>query len=314
MATKVHDHKTPKKQFVTNYPPLLIDSSKQKQNEQGNTEIQFIVIFTPNLKLFIMKKLLLSAALFAGILSTSFAQITLPPVQIPAITGGTVIPLFQGVGGNYMVEGQLLPRVIGSLTSADIEATLTGSTNLTYANDLAIVVTSGPDLQTATVLLQIGGFSNFTANKIDWPCAPACDTNVIGTVVSGSVTFPGIDFASSQNVIWLANGYVNANPATNTGAWDLASLTLGGISFGNVSIESNVPVSAVAYPNPASDVLNVIVEGEEVVSVAVIAMDGKVVSNNQGSTALVADLTAGMYIYEARTASGAIIRNTFVKK
>jgi hypothetical protein len=82
----------------------------------------------------------------------------------------------------------------------------------------------------------------------------------------------------------------------------------------SASIESNTPVSAVAYPNPTSDVLNITVEGDEVVSVAVIAMDGKVVSNNQGSTALVADLTAGMYIYEARTASGAIIRNTFMKK
>lgn len=82
----------------------------------------------------------------------------------------------------------------------------------------------------------------------------------------------------------------------------------------SASIESNTPVSAVAYPNPASDVLNIAVEGDEVVSVAVISLDGKVVSSIEGSTALVNDLTAGMYIYEARTASGAIIRNTFMKK
>jgi len=82
----------------------------------------------------------------------------------------------------------------------------------------------------------------------------------------------------------------------------------------SASIEANNQLSAVAYPNPASDVLNITVDGDEVVSVAIIAMDGKVVSNNQGSTALVADLSAGMYIYEARTASGAIIRSTFMKK
>lgn len=82
----------------------------------------------------------------------------------------------------------------------------------------------------------------------------------------------------------------------------------------SASMESNTPVSAVAYPNPASDVLNVAVEGDEVVAVSVVSMDGKVVSTTEGSTALVADLTAGMYIYEARTASGAVIRNTFMKK
>jgi hypothetical protein len=83
---------------------------------------------------------------------------------------------------------------------------------------------------------------------------------------------------------------------------------------GLANVTANEALNAVAYPNPASDVLNISVAGDEVVAIAVIAMDGKIVSNNQGSTALVADLTAGMYIYEATTASGAVIRNTFVKK
>lgn len=263
-----------------------------------------------------MKKLLLSAALFATTLSASFAQITLPPFESGSMTGAVIYPVFQGVSGNLEVEGLLLPKVTGDFSSATINATLTASTLETYANDFTILVTTNGNPQSGDdVLLQIGGFSNFSANKIDWPCAPDCDSEDIGTIVSGTVTFTALDFSSTSYVIWITNGWANANPATNTGEWDVEELTFGGtLNFGNVSIESNVPVSAVAYPNPASDVLNVAVEGDEVVAVSVVSMDGKVVSTTEGSTALVADLTAGMYIYEARTASGAVIRNTFMKK
>jgi hypothetical protein len=265
-----------------------------------------------------MKKLLLSAALFAVTLSASFAQITLPAFQTPSMTGGAPIPVFQGMAGSMSVQGSAIPKVTGTFNSAAVNATLTASTLETYANDLTILVTTNPTpAAAADVLLQIGGFSNFSTNKIAWGCEPACDSETIGTLVSGNVNFTGLDFTNSTYVIWLVNGWANGqngNPSTNTGEWSVTSMTFGGIALGNVSIESNAPVSSVAYPNPASDVLNIAVEGEEVVSVAVIAMDGKVVSTTEGSTALVADLTAGMYIYEARTASGAVIRNTFVKK
>jgi hypothetical protein len=262
-----------------------------------------------------MKKLLLSAALFAVTLSASFAQITLPAFQTGSMTGGVIIPIFQGMSGSMSVEGMAIPKVTGTFNSAAVNATLTASSLETYANDLTIVVTTNPTPAAgADVILQVGGFSNFSANKIDWTCIGNCDTEEIGTLLDATASFAGLDFTNSTYVIWLVNGWANGNPATNTGEWSVTSMTFGGITLGNVSIESNAPVSAVAYPNPASDVLNIAVEGEEVVSVAVIAMDGKVVSTTEGSTALVADLTAGMYIYEARTASGAVIRNTFVKK
>jgi hypothetical protein len=86
------------------------------------------------------------------------------------------------------------------------------------------------------------------------------------------------------------------------------------ITNATAGIENNIEFIATAYPNPATDVLNVKVDGEEVVSIQLIAMDGKVVSTTESATANVAELTAGMYIYEATTASGAVIRNTFVKK
>jgi hypothetical protein len=71
--------------------------------------------------------------------------------------------------------------------------------------------------------------------------------------------------------------------------------------------------NAIAFPNPATDILNVLVDGEEVVSVSIISVDGKVISSVDDSVAQVTELTAGVYFYEARTSSGAVIRNTFVK-
>ena len=70
---------------------------------------------------------------------------------------------------------------------------------------------------------------------------------------------------------------------------------------------------ALAYPNPATDFLNILVESDDVVAVTIISVEGKVISSFEGSVAQVADLTSGVYFYEARTSSGAVIRNTFVK-
>lgn len=261
-----------------------------------------------------MKKLLLSVALLATFVGTTSAQVTLNGIAIPSITGGTVIPVFQGSAGTYQVQGQLLPKVEGSLTSATIDASLTASVNLTYASDLTILVTSTSNIQTAEVLLQIGGFSNFSDNKVNWPCSPDCDTNVVGTLLSGTAEFAALDFSGSEYVIWIGNGYVDANPPTNSGSWNITSLTFTGIELSSSSIVSNAPVSAYAFPNPATSELNVSVEGQEVVSVSLISMDGKIVSTVNGSVAQVADLTAGMYIYEATTAAGLVVRNTFIKK
>jgi len=265
-----------------------------------------------------MKKLLLSAALFAVSLSTSFAQITLPAFQTPVMTGAVVLPVFQGMSGNMSVEGTAIPKVTGTFSSATIDATLTLSTLETYANDFTILVTSTPDLATATVLLQVGGFSTFSNNKVNWTCTGDCDTNTIGTPLDATASFAALDFTNSTSVVWFVNGWANGqagSPSTNTGQWNIESLTLGGtLALGNVSIEENKELTAVAYPNPATDKLNITVEGDEVLSVSVLSVDGKIISTVEGSIAQVADLTAGVYIYEARTASGAVVRNSFVKK
>lgn len=84
-----------------------------------------------------------------------------------------------------------------------------------------------------------------------------------------------------------------------------------GVVLGNDEITTS-PV--LAYPNPAIDVLNISMEGQEITSVSILSLDGKIVTKVQGAVAQVATLSPGMYIYEATTASGTVVRNNFMKK
>ncbi len=77
-------------------------------------------------------------------------------------------------------------------------------------------------------------------------------------------------------------------------------------------VNENV-ISAKVYPNPANDVLNISIN-EEIESVSIVTLDGKVVATSTGSTVNVAELTSGMYIYEITTANGNVARDTFMKK
>jgi hypothetical protein len=261
-----------------------------------------------------MKKTLLSFFFGAAFVVSSVAQITVPgPIPFNDITGGTVSPIFQGTAGTVPD----VPVISGSLTSVGVDAILTASTGDTYANDLMILVTATGDITDATgYLLQVGGFGNFVpANKHAWGCEPACDTDAANTAVTGTVSaFAAMNFTGSTMVIWLANGYVNANPPTNTGSWTINSISFGGVTLG-VGLEENT-ISSKVYPNPAENTLNVEIS-EELSSVNVISLDGKIVVSQvmNGSTSVdVANLNSGAYVLEATTVSGAVVRTNFIKK
>ena len=71
-------------------------------------------------------------------------------------------------------------------------------------------------------------------------------------------------------------------------------------------------------PNPTVDVLNINVT-EEVASLKVLNLEGKVVINNNSVNSSVInldvnELAPGMYVYEVTTKDGAVARETFVKK
>jgi hypothetical protein len=76
------------------------------------------------------------------------------------------------------------------------------------------------------------------------------------------------------------------------------------------SIESNT-INTKVYPNPAKDVLNIAVEGDNA-EVVISTLDGKIVLVENNKKINVSDLTAGMYIYKVKV-DGKIATGNFVK-
>lgn len=161
-----------------------------------------------------MKKLLLSFMLLFYGLGNSQVVVEIPgPIT------------FEGFSFN-----DLLPtsNLTGTLTSVQIQGTLTNSVSFTYANDLTIYVTPSSELA-ANGLLQIGGFSDLNAaERRAWGCEPACDSEDPGTVVSGTVTLNNpINFTGQPFRVWVGNGY----GATGTsGTFTNITVTLNGVT------------------------------------------------------------------------------------
>ncbi len=90
---------------------------------------------------------------------------------------------------------------------------------------------------------------------------------------------------------------------------NIQKITTGGLA------ENNIVSSA--FPNPASDVFNIELN-TVATKVSIIGMDGKIVSTkdvNSNSISLnVANLNAGVYLYEIVSSNGTVSRSTFVKK
>lgn len=86
-------------------------------------------------------------------------------------------------------------------------------------------------------------------------------------------------------------------------------------TLGTASVNEN-EISALVYPNPASDVLNIELN-EVATNVTIVSLDGKVVVsetvNSNNVSVDVANLVPGTYVYAVETANGSV-RNTFVKK
>jgi hypothetical protein len=80
---------------------------------------------------------------------------------------------------------------------------------------------------------------------------------------------------------------------------------------------ANYALNLSAYPNPASDVLNISI-AEPMSTIAIVGMDGRTVLNTTVSgsetTVDVSSLLPGVYYYTIATENGNVVRNSFVKK
>jgi hypothetical protein len=190
--------------------------------------------------------------------------------------------------------------------------------------------TLGAELGSSTVLL-----SAIDTNAAGYSMAEGMPYNVTATF-SPAVTVPGDIIV----MVYLPTGTGNAIviPSNTTGdfafagthtfeIWndgsihDFASAWQGGVNVAmpiflagdlTLGIADNEMIQASAYPNPANDVLN-IKAGEAITSVSVMTMDGKIVGTSSTTSVNVADLNAGMYMYEAVTVTGKVARGSFAK-
>lgn len=139
------------------------------------------------------------------------------------------------------------------------------------------------------------------ANVAQWTPLTFTMNNAGGTGTANNMQFIAVS---------SIGGYFNdpTVPELGTTLWiddiQIAAATSG--------IEENV-ISTSVYPNPATDVLN-IVSSEEIANVTIVSLDGKIVATTTNSTVDVSQLISGMYVYEVKTTSGTITRNTFMKK
>jgi hypothetical protein len=100
-----------------------------------------------------------------------------------------------------------------------------------------------------------------------------------------------------------------------------ATVSIDYIRLGDAAVSSNEVISSSdvsVFPNPASDVLNVTVNLDEVANVELVDLTGKVVAtqtvSNQGTATFnTANLSSGLYIVSIQTANGVVTQKVLVK-
>ena len=176
----------------------------------------------------VVRPVILGSALAFSAVNTARADIIINLNSLPG----------NGTYNGFVFDQALAPgSFTGTLTSVSSNATLNASTNLNYADDLAIYVAGSPFALGG--LLQVGGFSSLSANqRYSWANGGSADP---GTPVSGTVNLnTPLTFNSGTNAkqsIWIGNGY---GAAGNSGTWT-GTLTL-------IGLNSGAPPAAVPEP------------------------------------------------------------------
>jgi MYXO-CTERM domain-containing protein len=140
-----------------------------------------------------MKTVLASTVAAAALVSAASADVTVTFTN-QTWTGFNFSDLTAAYGG-----------FTGTLTGVSVNATLTASTNFTYADDLCVYVDPAP--LGLGGLLQVGGFSNLNATqRLSWANggSSAPGTTVIDSKSVNPIVFSG---SAADPIIWLGNGY-----------------------------------------------------------------------------------------------------------
>jgi hypothetical protein len=206
--------------------------------------------------------------------------------------------LNQALGwGSDTITGLILQTVNGVIANpADLSISFAYKYTR-VASDTGIVIVNLYDTLAAgdaDDVLLYQAFAEFTASTSAW----------------GNMTIPVT--ANPQATGTVNQFYFVAVASNNAVASPGTTLWLDNITTGFVGVEENEVISASVYPNPATDVLNIKMD-EEVASVVITALDGKVVATENSTSINISGLNTGMYLYTITGVSGNIATGNFVK-
>jgi hypothetical protein len=206
----------------------------------------------------------------------------------------------------------------------------------------SIVVTAGTSGQNGNITVTAGntsGTSSAQTFAVTVGSAPSSPGAISGTAaqtpstsnqtysissVSGATTYTwtvpvGWTITSGQgsasiNVTTGASGQ-NGNVSVTAGnACGTSVAQTLAVSILNVGInEANTLKTVIVYPNPANEVLNIKIE-EEIQSVVLTSIEGKVVYQGNESSVNTSALRSGLYVYEVTSVTGKVAVGNFIKQ
>lgn len=244
-----------------------------------------------------MKKIYMLVA-SAFVAATSFGQrnIDLELTMATPVAGSTVPqsatqPLDFTINNiaDALVVGDTVWLMVVNVTT-EVNYTLTG-----VANSANIFIVSA---QTEPIFNAAAGVNSTTMNQGN---AMTFNTAASGFSVGDQVAVL-VDFSS-------ASGNVGTETAANF-ANNFKTFTLSAPVVGVDAVEEEL--AFVAFPNPATSILTIMAK-EEVASISVTNLEGKVVATSTTNKVNVAELSNGVYIYEVTTVSGLKAVKKFVK-
>lgn len=128
---------------------------------------------------------------------------------------------FTASGGEFTLINDA--DYLGEMTAVIADFVLDAVSGGTWANDLAVLFTSSPEISTETVLLQVGGFTSFgpSGTRIPWGVGSG---GTPGTVVNTTINL-STAFDMEDVYVWLGHGWITGGSSTWSGTIELVGVT-----------------------------------------------------------------------------------------